>query len=230
MSMNQESFPCDLVTWNQFYDLARALSQQIKSSGWCPELVVAIGRGGYVPARVVCDFLIFDLLTSMKVEHWGIAARRRDQAMVRFPLAVDVTGQRVLIVDDVTDTGDTLSTAVGYVESMGPAEIRTAVLQHKTSSAFLPDYYAEKIVVWRWIIYPWAVHEDLVGFAERVLSGEDRPMSADQIIADLKRRFEIEVKFEEMAGVLEDLVTMGRAVRSGSTYAVSDGRSDNLFE
>jgi len=221
--MNRESFPCDLVTWNEFYDLAKALSRQIKSSGWRPDLVVAIGRGGYVPARVVCDFLVFDLLTSMKVEHWGIAAKKRDQAMVRFPLAVDVSGKKVLIVDDVTDTGDTLSTAVGYVESLGPAEMRTAVLQHKTSSAFLPDYYAEKIVSWRWIIYPWAVHEDLVGFCERVLSGIDRPMSADEIIADLKRRFEIEVDLEEMAGVLEDLVAMGKAVRSGSTYMVADG-------
>ena len=220
--MNRESFPCDLVTWNEFYDLAKSLSRSIKSSGWRPDLVVAIGRGGYVPARVVCDFLVFDLLTSMKVEHWGIAAQKRDQAMVRFPLAVDVSGKKVLIVDDVTDTGDTLSTAVGYVESLGPAEIRTAVLQHKTSSAFLPDYYVEKIVLWRWIIYPWAVYEDLVGFAERVLSGSDHPMSADQIIADLKRRFEIDVGLDEMAGVLEDLEAMGKAVRSGSVYRVAD--------
>jgi len=216
--MSPESFPCDLVTWNEFYDLAKYLSRLIKSSGWRPDLVVAIGRGGYVPARVVCDFLVHDLLTSMKVEHWGIAAQKKDEAMVRFPLATGVSGQKVLIVDDVTDTGDTLTTAVGYVESLGPKETRTAVLQHKTCSEFEPDYYAEKITEWRWIIYPWAVHEDLVGFTERVLNGSDLPLSADQIRADLKRRFDIDVENERMAEILEDVVSLGKGARSGSVY------------
>ncbi|AKB12522.1 Xanthine-guanine phosphoribosyltransferase [Methanosarcina thermophila CHTI-55] len=43
----------------------------------------------------------------------------------------------------------------------------TAVLQHKTCSAFTPDFYAQKIIKWRWIIYPWARYEDLAGFAEK---------------------------------------------------------------
>jgi hypoxanthine phosphoribosyltransferase len=219
--MNSESFPCDIVTWNEFYDLAKSLSRLIKSSGWRPDLVVAIGRGGYVPARVVCDFLVHDLLTSMKVEHWGIAAQKKDQAVVRFPLATVVSGQKVLIVDDVTDTGDTLTTAVGYVEGLGPKETRTAVLQHKTSSEFQPDYYAEKITEWRWIIYPWAVHEDLVGFTERVLNGSDLPLSADQIRADLKRRFDIDLDKDQMAEILEDLVALGKGMRSGSVYRVA---------
>ncbi len=221
--MNPESFPCDLVTWAEFYDLAKSLSRLIKTSVWRPDLVVAIGRGGYVPARVVCDFLVFDLLTSMKVEHWGIAAQKKDQAMVRFPLATGVSGQKVLIVDDVTDTGDTLATAVGYVESLGPKETRTAVLQHKASSAFEPDYYAEKITEWKWIIYPWAVHEDLVGFTERVLSSSDFPLSADQIHADLKRMFLIDVEKEQMTEILEDVVALGKGTRSGSVYRGAGG-------
>ncbi len=219
--MNRESFPCDIVTWNEFYDLARVLSRLIRASGWRPDLVVAIGRGGYVPGRVVCDFLVHDLLTSMKVEHWGIAAQKRDQATVRFPLATEISGQKVLIVDDVTDTGDTLTTAKGYLESLGPAETRTAVLQHKISSAFKPDYYAEKITEWRWIIYPWAVHEDLVGFSERILSSSEVPISADQIRADLKRRFEIDLEEEQMAEILEDLVALGRGTKTGEVYRVT---------
>jgi hypoxanthine phosphoribosyltransferase len=219
--MTPESFPCDLVTWNEFYDLAKSLSRLIKSSGWRPDLVVAIGRGGYVPARVVCDFLVFDLLTSMKVEHWGIGAQKRDEARVRFPLATEISGQKVLIVDDVTDTGDTLTTAVSYVESLGPIETRTAVLQHKVSSEFLPDYYSEKITEWKWIIYPWAVHEDLVGFTERVLSSSDLPLSAGQIRTDLKRRFDIDLDEDQMTEILEDLVALGKGARSGSVYRAS---------
>ena len=221
LSMDQDSFPCDLVTWNEFYDLARTLSRIVKASGWRPDLVVAIGRGGYVPARVVCDFLVHDLLTSIKVEHWGIAAQRRERASVRFPLATAASGQRVLVVDDVTDTGETLAAATGYLKSLGAGEVRTAVLQHKASSTIEPDYYAERIDLWRWIIYPWAAHEDLVGFTGRVLSGAGRPLSKGDIIAELKRRFEIDLDQVEMAEVLEDLVSLGMAIRSGSVYTAT---------
>ncbi|MGB3943708.1 MAG: phosphoribosyltransferase [Methanothrix sp.] len=214
--MIPESFPCHIVTWDEFYHLARTLSLEIKSSGWRPDLVVAIGRGGYVPARVVCDFLIHERLTSIKVEHWGIAAQKRDHAVIRFPLATPVEGETVLIVDDVTDTGETLTTAVGYVESLEPEEVRTAVLQHKSSSAFKPDYYAEELAEWRWIIYPWAVHEDLVGFTGRVLSSSDQPISKDQLRSELKRRFDIDIGEEEMAGILEAAAVLGAGRPSGS--------------
>ena len=219
--MIPDSFPCVLLTWDEFYGLARTLSRKIKSSGWRPDLVVAIGRGGYAPARVVCDFLVHDRLTSIKVEHWGIAAQKRDHAVVRFPLATDVSGERVLVVDDVTDTGDTLATAVGYLQGLGPKEVRTAVLQHKTSSAFKPDYCGEEVAVWRWIIYPWAVHEDLVGFVERVLASSKDPISQDQIRSDLKGRFEIDLDEEEMAEILEEVVALGKGRCSGSLYRVT---------
>jgi hypoxanthine phosphoribosyltransferase len=155
--MDAESFPCQLIIWSEAYELGKILSQKIKSSGYRPDLVIAIGRGGYVPARIVCDFLLHNLLTSIKIEHWGIAAQKQEKAVVRFPMAVDVRGLKVLIVDDVTDTGDTLKAAVEYVSNLDAGEIRTAVLQHKVSSSFVPDYYAAVVKEWRWIIYPWAL-------------------------------------------------------------------------
>jgi hypoxanthine phosphoribosyltransferase len=66
-------------------------------------------------------------------------------------------------VDDVTDTGDTLKTAAGYVQDLQPAEVRTGVLEPKTSSSFQPDYFAGMVREWRWIIYPWAAHEGYSG-------------------------------------------------------------------
>ena len=170
--MNPESFLCQLISWDEAYQLSRKLAQEIKSSGFHPDLVVAIGRGGYVPARIVCDFLLHNLLTSIKIEHWDIAACKRPEAAVRFPLAVDVQDQSILIIDDVTDTGDTLRAALDYVKSLGAGDTKTGVMQHKTTSSVVPDFYADVIKDWRWIIYPWAAHEDLVGFTEKVLSVE----------------------------------------------------------
>lgn len=214
--MLPDTFPCELITWERSAELGRWLAQAVRESGYQPDIVVAIGRGGYVPARVVCDYLLHEMLTSIKIEHWGEAALEKTETIIRFPLAVDVAGARLLVVDDVTDTGDTLTAAVSYLRDCRAAEVRTAVLQHKGTSGFLPDYYAEMITDWRWIIYPWAVYEEISGFVVRILKKgpatpeeifealtEDFSITADprmfaEICADLLRRSEAEMRSGEM--------------------------------
>lgn len=214
--MDPKCFSCQLISWDEAYELARKLANKIKSSGFRPDLVIAIGRGGYVPARVVCDFLLHSLLTSIKIEHWDIAACRRPEATVRFPLAVDVHDQRILIIDDVTDTGDTLRTAVGYVNGLGAVEIKTGVLQHKITSSFVPDFCAEVKREWVWIIYPWAAHEDLVGFAEKVLSEE--LCTSEDIRDRLKEQYGLVMDENGLKEVLDDLIGMGKAEKWGVKY------------
>lgn len=216
--MNPRSFPCHLVSWDEAYRLSRKLANKIKSSGFHPDLIIAIGRGGYVPARIVSDFLLHSLLTSIKVEHWDNAACKRPEAAVRFPLALDIQGQKILIVDDVTDTGETLRVTVDYVKSLNASEIRTAVMQHKTVSPIVPDFYAEVITEWRWIIYPWAAHEDLVGFTERVLSGQ--PVPIEQICERLKELYSLVVDEKEMPEILADLMAMKKVERCGDRYKI----------
>jgi hypoxanthine phosphoribosyltransferase len=214
--MNPQSFPCQLISWDEAYQLSRTLARQIKSSGFHPHLVIAIGRGGYVPARIVCDFLLHNLLTSIKIEHWDIAACKRPEAAVRFPLAVDVRDQSILIIDDVTDTGDTLRAALDYVKALGAGEAKTGVMQHKTTSSVLPDFYADVIKDWRWIIYPWAAHEDLVGFTEKVLSA--KPASKEWICTRLKEQYELVVDEKDLAQVLDDLIEMKKVEKFQDKY------------
>lgn len=214
--INTDSFPCQLISWDEAYQLSRKLAQAIKSSGFHPDLVVAIGRGGYVPARIVCDFLLHSLLTSIKIEHWDIAACKRPQALVRFPLAVEARDQKILIVDDVTDTGDTLRAAIDYVSSLGAGQIKTAVMQHKTSSALVPDFYADLISEWRWIIYPWAAHEDVLGFTEKALSSQ--PATMEQIGKALRESYSLSVERESLREILDELVDMKKAIREQETY------------
>lgn len=216
--MTAEAFSCELVNWENSFRMARSLAFLIKKSGFKPDLVIAIGRGGYVPARVVCDFLLQDMLTSFKIEHWGMAAQEKPQVIVRFPLAVDIRDQAVLIVDDVTDTGQTMNTAVGYIRSLGPREIRTAVLQHKVTSSYRPDYFAREEREWRWIIYPWAVHEDLVGFIGKVLA--EGPLDEEGIRRELEDRYRLRVPLRAVRDALGDLLSMGRVSRSGTQYSL----------
>jgi uncharacterized protein len=214
--MNPESFPCQLISWEEAYRLSRKLAKAVKSSGFHPDLVVAIGRGGFVPARIVCDFLLHSLLTSIKIEHWDIAACKRPEASVRFPLAVDVRDQKILIIDDVTDTGDTLRIAIDYIKSQGASDIKTAVMQHKTTSALVPDFYADLITDWRWIIYPWAAHEDVLGFTTKVLTSE--AATVEQIGDALMERYSLAVECQSIREILDELADMKKAVRLQEMY------------
>ena len=172
-------FPCELVTWGRFYALCRRLAENVRGSGYRPEAIVAIGRGGWMPGRVLADLLELMNLTSFKVEHYR-GTHRGSLARVRYPLAADVSGLRVLLVDDVSDSGDTFRVALEHLRARSqPAEVRTAVLHHKVVSAFAPDLYAARVVKWRWIIYPWAVIEDLTG----LIRAMDPPPTASEAMA-----------------------------------------------
>jgi hypoxanthine phosphoribosyltransferase len=199
----KRSFKCELISFGEVYRISRLLARKIKASGYQPDLIIAIGRGGYIPGRLVSDFLLFNELTTMKVEHYMRGAEMKEEARIRFPLSVDIGGKKVLIVDDITDTGDTLKLSVGYVQSLNPSEIKTAVLQHKTCSSFVPDFYGQKVIRWRWIIYPWARYEDLAGFTEKIL--EDGALDVSLIRSELKYRYDLEVGEKEILEILQDL-------------------------
>ncbi|MBP1928724.1 hypoxanthine phosphoribosyltransferase [Methanolinea mesophila] len=214
--MIPDEFPCELVTWQDSYEMARTLAGMVKEDCYAPDIVIAVGRGGYVPARVVCDFMLQDMLTSFKMEHWGSAAREKPEVRVRFPIAVDIRGQKVLVVDDVTDSGETLQYAIKYLQGFSPREIRTAVLQHKSGSVFRPDYFAREEKEWRWIIYPWAVHEDVVGFCGRILERE--VLTSGQLAEALFRQYRIRVSPVAVNDALEDLLAGAEIGKSGELY------------
>lgn len=203
----RDTFRCELVSFNEVLQLSKVLSGKIKASGFMPDLIVAIGRGGYIPARLVSDFLLFNNLTSMKIEHYKRAADMREEARIRYPITADITGERILIVDDVTDTGDTLRLAVDYVWSLKAGEVKTAVLQHKNCSSFVPDFYAQKIIEWRWIIYPWARYEDLAGFTEKILT--DKILDLPLVISEFKSKYDLEIEETELLEILDDLEERG---------------------
>jgi len=159
-----QTLRCELVSWEQFRSLARQLALRVQSSGFKPDMIVAIGRGGYMPARLLSDYLDIYNLSGFKIEHYR-AAKKQAKARVRYPLSANVKGLNLLLVDDVSDGGETFEVAVSHLHERGPpTEIRTAVLHHKTVSSFAPDFYAAEITEWRWLIYPWAILEDVSGF------------------------------------------------------------------
>lgn len=121
-----------------------------------------------MPARVLSDVLGVDDVVTVGVKYWGLAQRRAERPVLYHGIEPGVVqDKRVLVVDEVADTGHTLSVTKNLLEIIGAAEIKTAVIHLKTTSMFLPDYYVEKIEEWVWISYPWSRYEDYREFKRR---------------------------------------------------------------
>ncbi|HBE91318.1 MAG TPA: phosphoribosyltransferase [Gammaproteobacteria bacterium] len=194
----QEQLRCELISWTEVERLCQHLAGLIRESGYRPDLVIAIGRGGYVPARLLCDYVNIMELTSIKIEHYLSGANRQEEAVIRYPLKADIRGLRVLVIDDVNDTGDTLKAATQHLQTFQPGEIRTAVMHDKAVTRFDVDYSARKIIKWRWLIYPWAVYEDVSDFLKRLTPA---PGSLEDAQIRLAQRFNIKITLKRLRDI-----------------------------
>ena len=193
-----ENIPCELITWAEIQRLANRLAQSIQKADYQPDIVIAIARGGYVPARLLCDLLNIERLTSLQVIHYTAGIQQAESARLTAPLNVDVKDLKVLIIDDVSETGETLRIAIDHVRSFRPSDVRIATLHHKTASSVEPDYYAKKILKWRWIGYPWARNEDVKAFIADMKPSPESP-------AEASRRLEEEHGIKVKQTVLEQI-------------------------
>jgi len=156
------------ISWAEGITLSEALARRVQESGFRPDVIVAISRGGLVPARIISDVLGVDDVITIGVKYWSLAQRRAERPIFYHGVEPGVIRDRkTLVVDEVADTGHTLMFAKNLLDLIGAAEVKTAVLHLKTTSRFTPDYYAEKIEEWVWISYPWSRYEDLREFKKR---------------------------------------------------------------
>jgi hypoxanthine phosphoribosyltransferase len=140
-----------------------------------------------------------ELVTWSRVQELSrcLAYRILDSAF-RPDIIVAVAGRCVLVVDDVTDTGETYRLAIEHLRSSGPALVRTATLQHKLTADYQPDYVARSIRAWRWVVYPWAVIEDVTGFLEGM---RDPPLSEEAIARRLARDYRLSLPTKSLRDI-----------------------------
>ncbi|MFA5016495.1 MAG: phosphoribosyltransferase [Methylobacter sp.] len=194
-----EELPCTLITWEDVYSLCRRLAQQLRQENFRIDVIVAIARGGYIPGRLLSDMLGIHDLTAFKIEHYQ-GAYKQHEAYVKYPLNADINGRNVLLLDDVCDSGDTFTVGVEHLGHCGEAnELRTAAMHLKTVSSYIPDFYAETVSEWRWLIYPWAVNEDLSSMLAKMrLDNTDTGLLQQEI----KRRHGIDVTGRQIEDAL----------------------------
>lgn len=156
------------LTWMDVQRLSEKLADQIAETGFRPDIIVAVSRGGFDPARILSDELNIRSLASLQVIYYAGVNERNDKPQVKYPLNADIAGLNVLVVDDVADSGNSLKVVKDYIDNLGPREVRIATLHHKPWSSFEPDFYAESVD--KWIIYPWEPRESIEDIREKLLS------------------------------------------------------------
>jgi hypoxanthine phosphoribosyltransferase len=129
------------------------LAKRVKDSGFKPDLIVGVCRGGWAPARVMSDLLENANTASIRIEFYLAPGVTSKKPVISQAIMVPVKGVKVLVVDDVSDTGESLKVAVDHLDVCGAKAIKTATLYYKPQSIFKPDFFI--IQTEQWIIFPW---------------------------------------------------------------------------
>jgi hypoxanthine phosphoribosyltransferase len=213
-----DSFRCRLVSWDEIANWTFGLGGKIKQSEFAPEVIVGLTRGGWVAARLLCDLLGIKRLYAVKVEHWGITAQPDGKARLMQGLTTDISDRNVLVVDDITDTGESLALATEHVGEAGPRDLRSATVLHITHSTFEPDFYEIEVPKeeWAWFIFPWNVHEDLRTIVPKALDGTARPVS--EIQDTLQSDFQLALDLDVIEATLSELTESHVAIKENGAY------------
>ncbi|HEV8050664.1 MAG TPA: phosphoribosyltransferase [Thermoplasmata archaeon] len=154
---------CRRTSWAEADAWADRIAEAVRAKGRVPDTIVGLTRGGWVPSRLLADRLGVKRLVSIRLQHWGVTAQPSGKAELTEGLSGPVKGQSVLVVDDITDTGESLALATEAVRAAGASRVESAACLHIGHSKFVPDYFAETIPrdAWVWVVFPWNYWEDV---------------------------------------------------------------------
>jgi hypoxanthine phosphoribosyltransferase len=161
MTDNNGGAEREVLTWPDYGVGIRELARQIADDGFRPDIILGIARGGLIPTGSLGYALSIKNCYMMNIEYYTDIDERLDVPVILPPYleVVDLHGSKVLIVDDVADTGHTLAKVYDFV-AHAVDEARAAVIYEKPASVIKSDY------VWRrtdrWINFPWSSERPIV--------------------------------------------------------------------
>lgn len=152
------------VTWEEYCKLGEKLAQDIHKSAWEFDQILFIPRGGMI---------IGDMMTRMFNKPYAVLvassyqedhSQRSLELCKNIAMTTEKLGSRILLVDDLVDSGMTLEAVKKELEGKFPGiEIRTAVIWYKKSSKFKPDYYVDGTLEKEtWIHQPFEAYDGYV--------------------------------------------------------------------
>ena len=158
----------ETLTWVDFGEATRQLAQQVADSGFVPDLILSIARGGLFVAGALGYALDVKNLHVMNVEFYDGVGTTLDMPVMLPPVpsAVDFSAKKVLIADDVADSGRTIELVHTFIKDH-VEDVRSAVIYEKPRSVIKCDYVWKRTD--RWINFPWSSEGPVVERAGQVV-------------------------------------------------------------
>lgn len=152
--------------WDDIYELHLNLAKEIVDDNYRPDLLVGIARGGWIVARILSDLLDIKEIGNIRIEFYEDVLLTRDRPCITQDVSVEVKGKKVLLCDDVADTGKSLKVAADYLWDKGVFDLKIATLHLKPQSIIRPNYFVSETDAW--IIYPWEIFETIKSIARKL--------------------------------------------------------------
>jgi hypoxanthine phosphoribosyltransferase len=157
----------ELMGWGDLGVATRALAEQVAGDGYDPDMILSIARGGLLVGAALGYALAVKNVYTMNVEYYTGVDERLEVPRILPPAPdfVDLHDARILIADDVADTGHTLESVQDFCSGK-VGEVRIAVLYEKPHTVVSCDYVWKRTD--RWIDFPWSAQEPVVARAHAV--------------------------------------------------------------
>jgi hypoxanthine phosphoribosyltransferase len=178
-------------SWDEIYDTTIELYEKILEDEFFADIIVGVARGGWIPARILSDFSGNELTANVKIEFYKSIAETEEKPRIVQPISVSVENKKVLICDDVADTGESLLVAIDHIKDAGASDVRVAALYMKPWSKCTPEYWV--LETDKWIIFPWERRETITKLY-RPLKNENTP---PEVIKKELSRTDVEEKYIE---------------------------------
>lgn len=185
MQLTPLKFDNDPVTyispsWDEMNHLTFQVSKKLKKESNNFDRIVTLAKGGWPMTRSLIDFSGIPEIASIGIKFYSGVNQRFDKPVIYQDIPVSVENEKILLFDDVADTGESLIFTKKLLEDRGAKEVKTATIFYKPHSQLKPDFFGEETTAW--IVFPFEPFEmiELIG---------GKWLSQDLTITEITQRF-----------------------------------------
>ncbi len=145
-------------SWDEILERSIKLAEKIRRAEKEQfDGIVGISRGGLALTRIMSDLLDTQNVMITRCEYYTDIGEKRKKPIITQKIQGNISGKKILVVDDVADSGESLVVIKDYLESKRPADLKISTIFIKPWCKMLPDYFVARTDAW--IIFPWEYYE-----------------------------------------------------------------------
>ncbi|MCD6484361.1 MAG: phosphoribosyltransferase [Candidatus Odinarchaeota archaeon] len=149
------------LSWQNIENMCDKITEEIRKRNYQIDVIVAVSRGGLIPARILSDRLEVRLITSISIVFYDDIGKRLNYPRLVQGISNEqlIKDKNILLCDDIVDTGESLELAINHLKELKPKNIISASLLVKPHTKRYPDIFEQETGAW--VIFPWETKETI---------------------------------------------------------------------